>query len=210
MPTSISDFSFNEIQLLAAIDQLAENDWGLCQQALSSSALSQLQGLAQALFQQGHFLPARMGRGDTPLLRPEIRGDSILWLEESRHPEIHALLQDLKQTLNHKLFLNLQSFECHLAHYPPGTRYDRHFDQAPLARPSSLSGEERVITFVLYLTENWSPGDGGELHLCKSGVLVSPTPGKLILFNSQSLEHEVLLARKERWSLTGWFRRRRL
>jgi SM-20-related protein len=35
-----------------------------------------------------------------------------------------------------------------------------------------------------------------------------PLAGNLLLFNSAQLAHEVLPARRERLSLTGWFRRR--
>jgi SM-20-related protein len=92
--------------------------------------------------------------------------------------------------------------ECHYAIYPPGTHYRRHLDRSP-------AGAERVVSLVLYLNEDWNPADGGELKLyTEPGVLIVPSGGTLVLFVSESLEHEVLPTRAVRLSLTGWFRRR--
>ena len=51
-------------------------------------------------------------------------------------------------------------------------------------------------------------GDGGELVLYgASGVeIVAPTFGTTVIFPSSELEHEVLPARRERYSVTGWLR----
>ncbi|MCB0627245.1 MAG: 2OG-Fe(II) oxygenase, partial [Saprospiraceae bacterium] len=35
---------------------------------------------------------------------------------------------------------------------------------------------------------------------------ILPVGGRLVLFRSELLEHEVLPARRERYSLTGWLR----
>ncbi len=122
-------------------------------------------------------------------------------------PQIFAFLEGLRQQLNESFFLGLQSFECHLAHYPPGARYESHIDQA---RSSIGAESERAISFVIYLNEAWQKDDGGELVFCQSGELVLPLLGRLALFRSDTIEHEVLPSRRDRWSLTGWFRRRNL
>jgi SM-20-related protein len=36
---------------------------------------------------------------------------------------------------------------------------------------------------------------------------ILPLGGRLVLFLSDLIEHEVLPARRERYSITGWFRR---
>ena len=66
-----------------------------------------------------------------------------------------------------------------------------------------------MLSVVLYLNEQWAEDDGGELRLFTEPTIdVPPTGGKLVLFLSDSLEHQVLPTRRERLSLTGWFRRR--
>ena len=63
---------------------------------------------------------------------------------------------------------------------------------------------------MLYLNESWSAGDGGalRLHLPAGQQDVLPRAGTLVAFLSGRFEHEVLPARRERLSLTGWFTRR--
>jgi SM-20-related protein len=63
-----------------------------------------------------------------------------------------------------------------------------------------------MITLILYLNDNWQPGDGGELKIYKENeeILVEPIGGRCIIFKSAALEHEVLLTNKSRLSLTGW------
>jgi SM-20-related protein len=91
----------------------------------------------------------------------------------------------------------------HYAWYPPGAGYARHVDQ--------LQGrEDRVVSVVLYLNESWVPVDGGQLRLFDGQLArdVEPLAGRLVGFVTAGREHAVLPTRKERLSLTGWFRRR--
>ncbi|MBS0393650.1 MAG: 2OG-Fe(II) oxygenase, partial [Proteobacteria bacterium] len=69
---------------------------------------------------------------------------------------------------------------------------------------------ERVVSVVLYLNPGWQSGDGGELVLAADDGehVVEPRGGTLLAFLSERFEHEVRPARRERRSLTGWFRRR--
>ncbi len=90
--------------------------------------------------------------------------------------------------------------------YPPGASYARHFDR--------LQGSDlRAISAALYLNDAWTPEDGGQLRMYLGGGRsedVSPQGGRLVAFLSDRFEHEVLPARRERMSFTGWFRRRSL
>jgi SM-20-related protein len=63
---------------------------------------------------------------------------------------------------------------------------------------------------VLYLNEGWRAEDGGalRLYLPDGPHDVSPCAPTLVAFLSERFEHEVLPARRERLSLTGWFGRR--
>ena len=148
---------------------------------------------------------AGVGRGATRVAASAIRGDSIAWLE-SGQPAAGALLQRfdaLRQTLNATFFLGLKRIEAHLACYPPGAGYARHLDRF-------RDDDARMISAVLYLNEGWSPADGGQLRLYPDGIDaidVNPEAGTLVLFRSADLPHEVLPARRERWSVAGWFRR---
>ena len=103
------------------------------------------------------------------------------------------------------LFLGLFSYEAHYAVYEPGGFYARHLDAFKGAR-------NRVVSTVFYLNENWVGEDGGELAVFSHDgarepvALIAPELGTLAIFLSEDIPHEVRLARRERYSIAGWFR----
>lgn len=149
--------------------------------------------------------PAGIGRAASHALRPQLRGDRTLWLDDPRcgtaaSAYLHAL-DALRLGLNRRLFLGLRELEAHYACYPPGTGYARHRDRF---RDSDL----RVMSLVSYLNTDWDEADGGalRLHAEGGGVDVMPEGGSSVCFLSE-LEHEVLPAARERLSIAAWFRR---
>ncbi|HET7921964.1 MAG TPA: 2OG-Fe(II) oxygenase [Gammaproteobacteria bacterium] len=140
-------------------------------------------------------------------MREDIRGDSILWLDEYESTAVHEFLATdiaaLQQAFNAAGYLGLHEFEGQFAVYPPGARYARHLDRF-------RDHDARVISLVLYLNADWNSADGGELCLYPGAdtVTVLPATGTLVGFLSAEVPHEVRPARRERFSLSGWFRRR--
>jgi len=133
----------------------------------------------------------------------EVRGDYIKWIEsDEASPSLQLYIQrirDLIQYLNHSLFLSLKDFEVHRTVYPVGTFYKRHLDQFK-------QNDHRKLSLICYLNENWDETHGGQLrmHLPSGTLDVFPNGGKLVCFRSDMIEHEVLPATRERYSLTGW------
>jgi SM-20-related protein len=175
---------------------------------LSPPQLRALAVCAETRRARGDFAPARIGAGPRLERRDEIRGDSIAWLTRAEFPaetELLGMLEELRQALNRDAFLGVAELELHYARYPPGSRYARHVDQ-PFGR------EQRRVSIVLYLNEDWNAADGGALCIDESGGErcreIEPRGGRLVLFLSESREHEVLPARRARLSITGWFRSR--
>ena len=185
---------------------LAEHDWMLWEGFLRSGEVAELRREAKVLKAQGHFRPAGLGHmGDRD---ERIRGDEILWLEPELAPAaaslLHGELEALRLAINEATYLGVHDFEGHYATYLPGAAYEKHLDRF---REDNL----RVISLVLYLNEGWSEEDGGHLQLYPPGgatVRVAPHGGTLLCFLSEALPHEVEPARRTRFSLTGWFRRR--
>lgn len=151
------------------------------------------------------FQPADVGRGSEQSRNQFVRRDQIHWLEPN---EPHARLwldwaQALKNFLNRRLFLGLFSFESHLAHYPPGAFYKKHYD--------AFRGQSnRVLSVVTYLNRGWEPDQGGELVIYGADdselQKVTPAFGTLVIFLSEEFPHEVLPAVRDRYSVAGWFR----
>ncbi len=150
------------------------------------------------------FHPAQVGKGANLQRDAGIRGDLTAWVTPQEHPALAPIWQKVEQLrlrLNRELYLGLGEWEAHLAKYPPGAFYRRHLDRHG-------NGSTRVLSMVLYLNAEWGLDDGGELVLYRDDVeaaRVPPAGGTLVCFLSADFPHEVLPARRERRSLTGWF-----
>jgi len=184
--------------------------WSVTPGFLPPLLVSGLASEVRTAWQEGRFRHAGVGRGEGLEVRPEVRSDRVLWLPDSASGLVGRylqLLESLRQTINRELCLGLFEFEGHFAIYPPGAYYRKHLDQ--------FRGiGERTVTTVLYLNEDWDDADGGQLRLYvdrEDGtgfVDVQPLGGQLVTFLSARFLHEVLPARRERLSITGWFKRR--
>lgn len=191
---------------------------GICvaPDALAPELVHELALEARALWSDDAYRVAQIGSGESRHIAPNIRSDRILWLDElgstPAQREFIAELEHLRLAINRAAMLGLFEWEGHLACYPPGASYRRHLDVFAHAR-------ERRVSTVLYLNEEWSPGDGGELRIWTEPagpdwrlesptVDVEPRAGTLVTFLSEDTYHEVLPAHVDRFSLTGWFRTR--
>jgi SM-20-related protein len=190
---------------------LTHTGWCLTDGFLAPSLVADLRREALDQRRTGGFHRAGVGRGRGHQVRPEIRADEILWLDAGNCSAAQGVflsrIESLRQALNRALFLGLIEFEGHLAVYAPGGFYRRHLDR--------LRGvEARTVTCVCYLNDAWCAADGGQLRLYadpedpERATDVLPQGGRLVTFFSADLPHEVLPARRERVSVTGWLKRR--
>ncbi|TLP53431.1 MULTISPECIES: 2OG-Fe(II) oxygenase [Pseudomonas] len=193
--------------LSAIVDDLATRGWSQQTLFLPEALSRELAGECRRRYSEGELNPAGVGRGASQEVREAIRGDQIQWLDPGESAPCDRYLDtmdSLRQAINQGLYLGLEDFECHFALYPPGAFYKRHLDRF-------RDDDRRMVSAVLYLNEGWQPEDGGQLRMfLHDGVVhdVQPQAGTLVVFLSGDVPHEVLPARRERLSLTGWFRRR--
>ncbi|MEX2475941.1 2OG-Fe(II) oxygenase [Marinobacter sp.] len=150
---------------------------------------------------------AGVGRGADHTRDRSIRRDKIAWLQGVTVPQnaLFDFFDGVRAGLNRRLFLGLKRFEAHYATYQPGDFYRRHLD--------SFAGRaSRVVSLVLYLNEDWQAADGGalqifnrenDLEICGS---VLPEMGRMAIFMSEDIPHEVLQANRTRYSVACWFR----
>ena len=191
------------------VADLAGPGWSVCPGFLSPEVVAALAAELDARRAAGGFRPAGIGTGMALQLRPDIRNDQVHWLGETPATEAQALyftaLESLRLAINQRLYLGLFRFEGHLALYPPGSFYRRHLDQL-------VGATQRKVSVILYLNHGWAPEDGGALRLyLEDGAVgeyrdILPHAGTLACFLSDRFHHEVLPTRRERRSLTGWFR----
>eukprot|EP00945_MAST-04E_sp_MAST-4E-sp1_P005916 g5916.t1 len=91
--------------------------------------------------------------------------------------------------------------DCMLANYNEGGRFQRHVD--------NTTRDGRKLTVLCYLNpEKWKESDGGHLRIhpsTKDPVDIAPEGGRLALFFSDQIEHEVRPCYGERFSFTMWY-----
>ncbi len=197
----------SERDLNRVADELAEKSYTIIDDFLSGNEVDELLGAFRRHREEENFQKAGIGNAHLYTIDREVRGDYIKWIDpEVAFPaalDFLKKIEDLMQSLNRMLFLSLKDFECHYAIYPPGTFYEKHLDQFK-------STNNRKISFAFYLNQNWGEGDGGELRIYTDGghLDVAPVSGRLALFRSDIVEHEVITTLKDRYSITGWMRDR--
>jgi SM-20-related protein len=185
---------------------LEERGWCVVDDALDGPTIQVLRLDLLARRNAGALKPAGVGRAASRQVNAEIRGDQILWLGDDVGAPARNLLrhfESLRIALNRSVVMGLSEFEAHYSWYPPGTAYQRHFDR-------HRDSDARIVSSVLYLNDDWPEEAGGALRLHfdqGDSVDIAPLGGRLVLFLSAQVEHEVLPATRDRLSVAGWFRR---
>lgn len=189
------------------VNGLVEKGWFYQKDFVSQELVKQLQLVCRERSDSGIFHKAAIGSGQNKTIVENIRSDKIAWLSEDETniavQQYQSLLNEVKSKINQELFMGLNGYECHFAIYPEGSFYKAHLDRFK-------NSSKRAVTFICYLNPDWKSGDGGELklHLDDGDVITEPLGGSVVCFLSDKILHEVLVSKKERMSLTGWFLQR--
>lgn len=179
------------------IGQLGVNGWFSredCECAEPSEAA------AQELVATHQLHAGRISKDHT--VQPTVRGDTTCW-PDARSPKFAALwgmFEALRCELNRDVWLGLARFDAQLAHYPgAGERYARH-------RDAFAGPESRRLTAIVYLNPQWRASHGGELRIHSTPTVdIAPMMGRLVVFRSALIEHEVLGSFAPRLAATAWF-----
>lgn len=168
--------------------------------------------LALDLLQDLHRQPedqwrqAGIGRRQDNHTNELIRRDATCWLggHSDAQQRYLAATEALRLELNRRLLLGLFDYECHYARYDSGAYYRKHLD-------AFRGRSNRVLTTVAYLNPDWNSANGGDLvlydHDAAELARLQPSLGAMVIFLSEEFPHEVLTAKRSRFSITGWFRR---
>lgn len=193
------------ISVVDIINNLAESGRVVIDDFLGSDQTRKIFTHAQDLNREAHFTRAGVGTAHLHTVNKQVRGDSVFWIDpDSGNSAIQSYIEKMRnliEGLNRGAFLGIKDIEMHYACYPVGAHYEKHIDQL------QVNGK-RVLSAVFYLNADWQPGDGGELRIYdedgQSYEDITPQAGRLVLFLSNSVYHEVLPVNKERYSITGW------
>lgn len=149
---------------------------------------------------------ARIDRNDEVTRESSIRSDKIQWVHRDMGEPASQFLDKMEQirlAANQAFFLGLFEYEAHFAKYEKGDFYKKHLD-------CFKGNENRRLTTVFYMNDEWSEEDAGELVIYDLQdnhiATIPPKSGRLFVFLSRQFPHEVLLINTERFSIAGWFR----
>ncbi|RJE74591.1 2OG-Fe(II) oxygenase [Reichenbachiella sp. MSK19-1] len=195
---------FSEDNWVGWVDALSENHYVVIDHILPKQILLDLKTSFDERVEAEALRKAAIGTLNQKQVDRSVRGDEILWLDKDMADQrIHTffdLADEIKQNLNRYCYLSLSGYEFHFAHYPEGAFYKRHLDQFQ-------GRNNRLISMILYLNEEWQPAYGGQLKLFLDGgkeETIMPTFGRMVMFKSDVLEHEVMITHHDRYSITGW------
>ena len=194
------------------ISDLLEKQYSVVEDFFDLAEVEMLRNSLHHKFEEDAFKKAAIGNRTNEVIEKAVRGDFILWLNESTAGEAEKIffkkINDFVEYLNKTCFMGILQKEFHYALYPEGTFYKRHLD-------TFQNDDRRKLSLVCYLNEqDWKPEYGGELVIYKENKgleeeeVVYPFPGRVVIFESQVLEHEVKPVKTERLSITGWLKTR--
>ena len=195
----LSDFEVNwEARLTnTQLDQLVNDGWIIIDDVFEIKALLALQA-------ESGFIDYREAQLTAGVRISKIRGDKIRWITKDFFAGFYYLqsINELASVLNRTLFAGIRHSEAHYACYPVGFGYQWHSD-------NPANRDERVISAVFYLNDEWTQSDGGALEVVdKHGIHhnVMPVANRLVIFDSD-LQHQVQIAHRQRYSIATWMRR---
>ncbi|MCV2884293.1 2OG-Fe(II) oxygenase [Aestuariibacter sp. AA17] len=186
-----------------AVDAIHSQGYFIAPHSLPQPIAQALLDEVQAL-QQSHFHEASIGRETDNTQNKTIRRDQIHWFNGQTQAEAIWLdwTSNIQTAMNRYLYMGLFSFEGHYAHYRQGDFYKKHVD-------AFRGKSNRKLTLINYLNKSWSQDDGGEMILYlpnNQSVSIAPEFATTVLFLSEDFPHEVLPSKRDRYSVTGWFR----
>jgi SM-20-related protein len=203
--------TYSKLKIEALIAGIASDGFAIIPDFLPPEKITALADEAGKLRKNGEMHRAVTGSDHAVAPDDSMRGDFIHWLEEASastaQTEYLQIMETLRESLNSNFYLGLFELESHFAIYPPGAIYCKHLDQFQ-------EKQHRQVSCVLYLNQAWQAHDGGQLRFYLNELDeqvyrdIEPIGGTMVAFLSGRFWHEVLPAKRERMSLTGWFRTR--
>jgi len=135
------------------VEAIASNGCYVGASVIDTALTDALRTRLLALHETKQFHTARVGRAATLTPAPDLRGDSIAWLDQRAldPAEARAMerIHSLREALNQALYIGAMDTEIHYARYPNGAFYKTHVDRFG-------DSDLRVVSFVFFLNEHWN------------------------------------------------------
>jgi SM-20-related protein len=194
------------------IDSLVDNKFAIADDFFTTSEVNLLRNNLMRKYDLDQFKKSAIGNTDKIIIEG-VRGDFISWIDENNLDTAEQMyftkVNNFIEYLNSTCYLGIVEGEFHYALYPDGAFYKRHLDVFQ-------NDSRRTLSVIFYLNDDdWKVEDGGELVIyikdtdgTEKEVNVTPFGGRMVIFNSRELEHEVKIVSRPRKSITGWFKTR--
>lgn len=194
------------------ISDISTKQYSIVDQFFSHDEVAILRQSLLEKYEADAFKKAAIGNKLNETIVKSVRGDVILWMDENKADTQEFVffnkINELVNYLNRTCFMGIMQKEFHYAIYPKHTFYKRHID-------TFQNDDRRKLSVVCYLNDaGWLPEYGGELvlYLNENGeeveTVIYPFPGRVVIFESQVIEHEVKPVNTQRLSITGWLKTR--
>ncbi|WP_224484826.1 2OG-Fe(II) oxygenase [Robertkochia aurantiaca] len=213
MTTVVREQTFFGEELLfeQIITDLLQKHYCVTDQFFDYPTVLRLRRYLEEKYEAEEFRKSAVGNQFNEQVVRSIRGDFIHWIDENEDDEgirgFFDRVDAMTAYLNRHCFLGLRDREFHFAVYPEGTFYKRHLD-------TFQNDDRRRLSMVCYLNDReWQEADGGALAIYTDSpegeqeTVIYPAPGRVVIFESQVLEHEVRsVGAEKRLSITGWLK----
>lgn len=195
------------------IDDLSNQKYSISDFFFSVEETKQLREAIIRTEDKHDFHQAAIGNSQNEQVIKSIRGDKIKWMDEMNKTKTEEIffskINDFIDYLNKTCYMGIEESEFHYAIYPEGTFYQKHVD-------AFKNDDRRTLSIVLYLNdEQWKDEFGGQLTLFLPGedkeekeLDILPLAGRLAVFDSKTIPHEVRTVNRPRYSITGWLKTR--
>ncbi len=195
------------------IDDLSNQKYSISDFFFSVEETKQLREAIIRTEDKKDFHQAAIGNSQNEQVIKSIRGDKIKWMDEMNKTKTEEIffskINDFIDYLNKTCYMGIEESEFHYAIYPEGTFYQKHVD-------AFKNDDRRTLSIVLYLNdEQWKDEFGGQLTLFLPGedkeekeLDILPLAGRLAVFDSKTIPHEVKTVNRPRYSITGWLKTR--
>ncbi len=187
------------------IDGIVAHNYAIVEGLFEAEVLYGMKMEMLRLLGDDEFHRAGIGNQFAMQQEREIRSDKIHWIENDSanlfESEFVKRVDGFSSYLNQTCYTGIRDWEFHYACFEKGNFYKRHLDRFK-------NDESRKFSVVTYLNDDWSEEDGGQLvlYLPQGDVTVVPKWGTTVVFKSDVIEHEVMPARRNRYSVTGWLK----
>ncbi len=193
------------MQFDTLIDSYLSNKAGIDKNFLSEKLAKGLQQNIHQLHAANKMTQAGIGNASVKDSNQKMRGDKISWLDKTNNNAFEQEFLELAESfiahLNSSCYTGICNYEFHYAIYEAGSYYKKHIDQFQ-------SDNKRKFSFINYLNDDWMETDGGQLHLYHDGGVqkIQPQSKTAVFFKSNEMEHEVVLCKRSRMSISGWLK----